>query len=337
MATDDVGALLVYSIGKKHLTLQPPSWRYRPRWILAGAAPRLYCMGCGRGHAGITSARPTKTRVFEHQGAEWLLRRRVEEETRDAFSLSTYIPFKVKCALLDERQEETQGGLTGRKDGINRGPKTAGLCPSAWAPDVDNGAYPLMRHSFDPLISAALDQMTGRVQAAQRAGSKPTARMLLKAAPHELADWRMDEPSYWREPKGGVYLTPWHWKPNGPVALYNTVGRPGGWPRSVVSEFESWPASPWTILDQADFADRAPLAVNRAAWSPGASSLAPSVARAAIADERVLRVVTAAAPLRFEGRWHLGALPEVAGSGLLPWTAAQRAAAATGEGVDMLV
>ena len=267
MKDNNFEALAAVGLGK-HKEFRPPTWKHRARPILgysgpcAAAHPMRAAGGevvrdtlgrlRGVGVTVVMTLRPRVFQVFEHAGAQWLLKHRVREETRDAYNQSTYIPFKIKCALLDERQRETQFGFTGRDDGVNRSPKTAGLAGALDVPpDTDNGKYPLRRASSDPMAEACRLQMLEAVRATYEV-SRPTQRKRLRAGPSP-SDYLLEGPYYWVEPAGGVYLKPQHWLPNGP------------WLRWVDDEFrDDW----GTVLDPSGWEPREPV-VGRRAWVPG--------------------------------------------------------------------
>jgi hypothetical protein len=222
---DNAEFLALWALGA-YRDLRPASWRHRPRRLLDGGPdarwgtrPRMSVID-GKVSA---SPRPTMQHVYPHEGAQWLLLENVVAAIKHERNLSTFVPLKVKYALIDERREETQGGLWGRHEGVNRGPKTVGLTAfDVSPPDADNGDFPLVRASPDPMVEAARMQLIESVQAAGQF-SKPTQRKHLRAGPSP-SDFLV-ESSYWREPAGGVYLNPWHYRPGG----HARPALPGWW------------------------------------------------------------------------------------------------------------
>lgn len=159
----------------------------------------------------VAGPQPSWWRVYPAEGAKWLMLHDIEKQlTSAADRNSTYVMKTTKFAILNERREETQGGFTGRHDGENRSPKTSGLYRFDVAPHIDNGEYPLLRYSPDPLQTLEAQQLETVVRAVMQT-SRPTQRKRLRQGrAGVLLD--NDTPFYWREPTGGVYVTAWEWK-----------------------------------------------------------------------------------------------------------------------------
>lgn len=225
---DNIEWLSLAALGKyKREGVAPPDWRQRPHKI----GSKL---------------------IFPSAGAEWELLQKVRKSVKyTGGGLSTFIYKKVKSTLLDERRDETQGGLKGQHDGINRRPKTGSLTAFDLSPSAaDNGQYPLFRYSLDPLIEACRQQERDAYRtasyrdAAEQTGkySKPTQRSNIRAlsgasaaaskrlcpngvlcramictkldcrVPALTPGYTLDGPVYWTEPPDGHYLTDWAWK-----------------------------------------------------------------------------------------------------------------------------
>jgi hypothetical protein len=329
--------LTLFALGK-YKDLRPASWRHRPRRLLDGGPdarwgtrPRMSLID-GKVSA---SPRPTMQHVYPHEGAQWLLIERVRQETEGGHSLSTWVPKKTRFALLDERREETQGGLTGGHDGVNRAYKTVGLKKFDLLPDYVASAsgiykgerrYPLIRPAVDPAEEVATAQIIARAEAIRDSVSPPTAR---KRIPELGEGLTRDESSYWREPAGGVYLNPWYWRAN---ARGHYIGHPALL-KHLSGAWDEYPdiGAVWTAERIAtEYPDGLPsVPTDRREWKAGDGWAAGKNA----ADERELPAVEREKPLRFESvarREHSKATAK-SRFGLLPWTDEQRATCARGK------
>lgn len=304
MSAQEKDALIVFGL-TKYKALRPRSWKYRPRQMLDGC-PKLFRANGKTYRGGLcktrifadgdAAPRPVLKSVFEHAGAEWLLAHDLKADISDeAFNLSTFIPNKARFALLDARREETQGGLTGRHEGINREPKTVGLSRGFDTPGMDatdNGQFPLIRRSEDPLIGAARGQMQEAVRAAHAAWSKPTARLRMRDLFPD--GWRPDargidertgfnpDSEFGRVPK--YHMADWSWKPDGRLPEQMVC-----WPVTADSEFRDL----GVVIDCSGWAPRVP--VPRAEW------LAAHRLSKTEADERERPAVKVNRPLRLDG------------------------------------
>ena len=312
---DDIERLTLYALGKyKREGIAPKRWsnpiceycgkmhnllaggpqaRRQSLWIPLPVAPRFEDDELWRPAPwrprGITPSRPWRSlppkgptsrtaalRIFPSAGAEWLLLHKVRESVTNAHNLSTFVPFKTRMALLDERRDETQGGLTGRHDGINRSPKTGTLTAfDVFPADADNSEsgsfWPLVRYSADPLMEACRQEMLEAYAAASYRSdgqrySRPTQRRNIKAGPSPT-DYLLDGVPYWREPADGVYLTPWHWKPDG--HLVEKYLAPTAWREFEYSRFltrETWPKEFERVLLELSLTGHDPSRAQRKTW-----------------------------------------------------------------------